>query len=952
MSRFEQLKKFDIKKRNKIRAILSDKKNNAIPHLVQLVSLMEASQVATLDEILKSPQLTNAFKTPALFPKRAQFTDTLQVYRDRDLNTLLSLIEKNVLKNIERLTNLSNALNKIDMMYACKDIEGCIDLIIRTIDKDGWSHAILRRIILIRENLEHNVTNEKIEDLVLKAGIKNVVVSSLIQTFTHDQSILISKRSILNINDRGSINRYTRTLARLSVQPFSSSKEELKNFLQEVIKCSLIDAIILAKFNCHLINLSDYPALSTICNILGRHENFEHLISTYDCESTEGEYIFYKQSSAWLEYEQVRCYRILMDNYYDSSQENNVALPVELKQTLVNWIGDPTPRELARGSNFTSHKIPALQKLEVSGHVTRSALFNYWLAESEGEVGFEKEDLFSLMGLTRDLARTIPIKAVRTAAKLANDKLVKLIMLLLLAKRSKNELDNFHLRKLLEEVTLKNHNGSLVELIKTYESTHPYIAEYIYEIATEDFLAKLTRLAPHRADIPEIRASLHEWMAGFSGDEYYLQRARAVRIDHQINRVRDEIDDHRIYVDPMRFTSWLEDEMMLELNSALTSTGSGKKGVSLTYDETILSMVMKQSYNTFCSNIVFGIASYIGRRIRHGTFHGQMYSSIINHLEKSDKYHKLLSNQQFLTRWHIWKDLYNSAVEEIIAERLHVQSKNKPNGLLTPEVYCPIKQEILSSAVATIINIYSETISTADISPTIIDYCWRLAELDLTGVTRYLKAQQKPLKNESYFDEDLMPVAVAIDRQLAESFRRELEHLIDRKISMMCGWFKRPSIVAPKASVALLFAATVEEVKDTIPSFDPQDADSSSEDIELVGNFYHLIYDALAIVVGNAAKHADPNHPLKRNFEIISGKEKQLIIELSSTIKATDDPLDVSRNIEARKLADYHDANMYDRKSGISKLLLLASNRKDFELNQYEVIGNEVKVRLSYVLVH
>lgn len=84
-------------------------------------------------------------------------------------------------------------------------------------------------------------------------------------------------------------------------------------------------------------------------------------------------------------------------------------------------------------------------------------------------------------------------------------------------------------------------------------------------------------MAPHRSDIPEIRASLHEWMARFTNEKYYLQRARAVRIDHQINRVRNEIDDHRIYVDPMRFTSWIEDEMMIELNGALTSTGSGKK---------------------------------------------------------------------------------------------------------------------------------------------------------------------------------------------------------------------------------------------------------------------------------------------------------------------------------------------------------------------------------------
>jgi hypothetical protein len=363
-------------------------------------------------------------------------------------------------------------------------------------------------------------------------------------------------------------------------------------------------------------------------------------------------------------------------------------------------------------------------------------------------------------------------------------------------------------------------------------------------------------------------------------------------------------------------------------------------------------MVMTQSYNAFCSNAVFGIASYIGRRIRHGTFHGHVYSSVINSMEKGNKFKSLFNNPQFLAKWNLWKDAYNDAVEKIIAERLHVYSKAKPLGLLTPEVYCPSKQEVLAAAVTNISNSYAETTSTADICPTIIDYCWRLAELDLITVIRYLKAQQTPLKNEKFLAEELVPAAAAVNARLSDIFRRELELSIDRKLSTMLGWFKRPSIVAPKASVSLLFAATVAEVKDTIPDFDPQNVDNSKEEIELVGSFYHLIYDSLAIVVGNAAKYADRSRPLKRKFEIVPGKEKHLVIEICSSIKPTDDPADVSKHIEMRKKVGFQDANLYDKKSGIPKLLLLASNRQDFELDQYAVVGNEVQVRLIYVLEH
>ncbi|EHM5632430.1 hypothetical protein JGM16_003807 [Salmonella enterica subsp. enterica serovar Havana] len=953
MRREERIRKFDLKTRNKVRAILSEKDGNAIMSLSKLYSTLNKLQAENLDSILNSHLLTKAVRFSSLFPKNPPFIDTLQASFYNNLDELLQYIESCAKKNIEKLHHLVQDLHDFDKLYSEKKYSKCTDLLESIIKKHGWSHTILRKLILVRENIGQDGTDERIEQLVIKAGIKSVVVSSLIHTYTRDQNILMSKRSVLNIADRGTINRYTRTLSKLSIQPFSISICDFEVYLKEVFKCSIIDALILIKFNRHLICTNEYPIISKFINLLGCPLLFEKLLKTYDISSSESEYTFFKQSSAWLEYEPIREYRILIDNYYDSSSIEKNILPDKLKYILENWVGHTTLQDLVNGTQFTNHKYSTLTRLEINGNVTRSAIFNYWLTESEGQIGFEKENLFTLMGLTRDLARTIPIKPARTAAKLAKDILVKLILLLLLAKRSKNEFDNFLLRKLLEDITLKNYEGSLVKLVENYEKSHPYISEYIYEIATEDFLAKLTKLAPHRSDIPEIRASLHEWMARFTRDKYYLQRARAVRIDHQINRVRNEIDDHRIYVDPMRFTSWIEDEMMIELNSALTSTGSGKKGITVTCDETIISMVITQSYNSFCSNPIFGIASYIGRRIRHGTFHGQLYSSIINKIENNPKFEKLFLHPGFNEKWNYWKESYNSEVENIISERLHVNSKTKPLGLLTPELYTPKKQDVLSVAVSKISAIYAETTSTDDLCPVIIDYCWRLAELDLISVIHFLKAQQTPLKNKLYIDNELMPMAViATNTRTAEAFRRELELSIDRKLVTMLGWFKRPSIIAPQASVSLLFAATVAEVKDTIPDFNPQNADSSLEEIELVGNFYHLIYDSLAIVVGNAAKYADRNAPLKRKFEIVTGKEKQLVIEICSKIKPSDDPFEVSCRIENFKKAGFLDANMYDKNSGIAKLLLMANNRKDFELSQYEVVDGEVQVRLTYVLEH
>lgn len=952
MRRFEELKRLDYKTRNKLRAILSDGEGNAIGNLTKLRGKLSTKQSETLDAVLNSSFLGKATRTSSPFPKKPPFRDTLQVHNEVSLDKLLSIIESNVVVHKARLNQISNSLYQIDAEYAAGNINSCRKLIVDAIGRNGWSHAILRRIILIRENLPEGKEDDEIEALVQQAGLKEIVVASLIHLYSLDQNILTIKRSILNIADRGAINRYSRTISRMAVQPFARSKDDLAAFLLEVEKCSLVDVIILAKFNSHLFAFEDYPAIEKIANNLGQTVLFEQMVATYDVADSESEYAFFKQSSAWLEYEPIRQYRILVDNYYDASRDEVDDLPDTLSRTLCAWVGDPKLRNLVGAAPFTKHSNHALAKLELSGRVTRSAIFNYWLHQTEGQIGFEKEDLLTLMGLTHDLARTVPIKAARTAAMLAKDGLVKLILLLLLSKRSKNELDSFLLRKLLGEIAVKDHEGSLVKMVISYEITHPYVAEYIYDIATEDFLAKLNKLAPHLADIPEIRASLHEWMAGFAKDDHFLQRARAVRIDHQLNRVRNEIDDHRIYVDPSRFSSWIEDEMMFELNGALNSTGSGKKGVSVSCDETILSLIVTQCYSAFCSNAVFGIASFIGRRIRHGTFHGHLYSSVINPIEKIGKFQPLFRTPQFTAKWGIWKDSYNNAVEKIIKDRLHVYSKAKPFGLLQPETYGPGKLEILSAAVKNISTHYVETKSVVGMDQTIIDYCWRLAESDLVAVTRYLKAQQTPLKNLLFLEDEVLSAASPVDLKLADAFHRELELSIDRKLASMFGWFKRPSIVAPKASVSLLFDATVAEVKDMIPDFNPQVDDCSEGEIELVGGVYHLVYDSLAVVVTNAAKHGNRNLPVRRRFEIQPGKDKRLIVEISSSIRPTDDPEEVSEVIEHRKGADFLDANLYQGKSGISKLMLLAHTRQDFSLEQYEVVGDEVKVRLAYALEH
>lgn len=957
MSRHDDLKRLNRNSRNKVRHILSTSGNDGILKLLQLRGHLGKQQSDALEMVLCSPALIQGAIPFLPFPRTPPFTDRLQPTRLRSLDVFLRELDHTVSIHKQRLCRVALSLRAIDMALAHDALESCVDPISSSIAMDGWSHAILRRLILIRESLPDE--NAVIEDLVNRAGLKTnaIAVASLIHTYSPGQNYLTIKRSILNTIDRGAINKYSRTIARIAVQPFANDSDDLASLLAEVEKCSLIDVAIVAKFNAHLFDVSKYPNILDLTSRLGDNSLFEELlVKLYPTSDSESEYVFFKQSSVWLEYDPVRDYRILVDGYYDTSRLLVEALHPSLAGILEKWIGDPGLDLLVSKRRFTQHSHTSLSQLEASGTVSRSAIFNYWLYKTEGLIGFERDHLLTLMGLTRELARTVPIAATRTAARLSQDNLVKLILLLLLAKRSKNELDNFQLRKLLENLTMKEYGGSLVRLVEAYQPSHPYVAEYIYDVATEDFLAKLNKLAPHLSDIPDIRASLHEWMARTTGDEHYSERARAVRIDHQLNRVRNEIDDHRIYVDPSRFSSWIEDEMMIELNSALTATGSGKKNIAVNCDESVLTVVMTQSYSAFCANSVFGIASYIGRRIRHGTFHGHLYSSVVNHIEGILRFSSLFRSHQFAQRWATWKECYDKAICEIIKDKLHVHSKAKPYGLLQPDAYSPHKQEILSAAVKLISMNYSETKSTVGLDQIITDYCWRLAEHDLMVITAYLKSQKTTIKQLSLLD-DVISTATPFEQRLAADFKRELIHSIDNKLSSMYGWFKRPSNVAPKASLSLLYDAVVGEVRDTIPNFNPRTEASPDGDVELVGGVYHIMYDSLAVVVSNAAKYGDPHKPVERKFSTVCDgvgkkKGKRLIVEINSSICAADRPEDVAIIIEQRKTANFDDANLYQGSSGIPKLMQLANTRQDFSVEFLGVVANEVRVRFAYDLEH
>ena len=926
--------------------------SGAVSKLSKLRNGLGVEQALALENILLSNARIPGAVPFSPFPKSPSFKDHLRTPDPKTLELLLSLIERTVRLNRAKLLAQIGSLHEIDNIFAKHNLIIDAKILSDHIAKFGWSHGILRRLILLRENLEED--NDEVEAMLFIAGLKsnNTAVTTAMQAFDAEQNYLTIKRATLNIPDRGNLNWMSRSASRLIFQPFAEDEHDLFNFLRNLYRSSLLDGITLINFNKHLIDVKKFPEIAAACETLENSDALDGILQNYLHDEFDAEYRFLQQSGVWLEYPLIRRYRILVDNFYDASRTTIGTLHPSLQADLEDWVGFPNISNIANEKKITAHAHEGFTNLESNGKVTRSAVFNMWLYSTDGQIDIDRDVLLRLMGMTRDLNRSVPISATRTLVKLSNDQQVKLILLLLLAKRSKNEKDHYLLRRLLERLSKELYQGSLVKLVSSYQNEFPDISEYIYEIATEDFLAKCNGIAPYLSDITEIRAELHEWAAKYTGNDYYIERARAVRIDYQLNRVRNEIDDHRIYVDPSRFSSWIGDEIMLELGGALTIVGQGKKNSTINSDDALIGSLVQQAYVAFCSNTVFGIASYIGRRIRHGTFRGHLYSGVVNHLESLDQFKILRKDQSFFSRWLRWKELFDNEVKQIINDRLHVFSKQKPHGLLNPENYTPHKNEILAASVRAINTAYSENRTTEGLDQIILDYCWRLAESDLQVIANYLKSKQSSIKKTNELEEMILCIDSS-KKRLATELKRETVQFIDTRLRTMYGWFKRPSNISPKASLALLYDAVVAEVRDTFPSFNPRTQVSDLGDIELVGGAYHVLYDAFYVVVFNAAKHGDPCMPVRRRFSIsIHNNKKHLQIEVVNSLNPKDKAVEVADIVKWRKEVDHSDANSYEQRSGIPKLMLLEETRKEFSVDFLDVVGNDLVVRLSYALDH
>lgn len=951
-----ELKRLGIKTRNRIRALLPMATQEAAQRLNDIRASVSPAELAQVERVLWAHPGVKEPIVPVLFPKTPQTTEDFFRLTPIPLQGQIELLEIHANSEKEALTQFVFELAELNQNLIKRDLATAEEIILVLLRRYGYSHLLLRKAAFVKSLCTNKRSAADIDSYLVECGLErsNIIVTSLIHCYQEEQDFLSMKRSILNLQNRGDANRFTRDICRIPFYPFARNDDDLCGQLQSALQSSLIDAVLIAKVNSTRINsVCHVPTLVDLWDLLDKTTPSPNEIARpYDPTDTDSESLFYKHSSVWLEARGIPLFRKFLDNFFDAPESPYLKIDSELFGEVAPWVGECPLEELAKAKTLTCHGDICLQALEASGNVTRSALVNYVLYRTEGYASISEDSLITLMGLTRDLNKIIHVAYAANLAKGCPSKLSRLIIYFLVARKSRNEKDDHLLRRVFQEIATEQHHGSVIELLDHLYRRSKVIGVYAYEVLTEDFIAKLYQLVSTTARITEIRSEIHAWMGRVTGDKIYLDRARTLLIDSQINKVRNELDDNRIYVDVARFYEWFDDEMLGELTAALSSL-EYKNYESTDVLDSVLAVHLERCYASFCSSKVFGIASYLGRRIRHGTFKGHLYAKVVA-IEREERYGRFLAGASIGPLWGKWKQCYEARIDEIIRERLHVASQAKRNGFLIPAIGQVAKQDIVSACVRDLYQNYRGQRST-DLSKNIIsEYCWRLAEVDLRTFAAFLKHQRKELADPETLHE-IRTHARQIEANIAFEFVRDVSRAIEANLTALQNWFKRPINVSPKASLPLLYRAVAEEVRQTFPSIKIHTDVPAEQDIELIGGIYHVLYDALYVVVYNAAKHGKyggaiiPQFGLQFNAEL---KRTRLDISIRSELSPDQSADSVGERLRAYSSNDIENAQVFEHRSGLPKLYQLQTIDSNFKVNEIKCVDREVVVTVSYLLEH
>ncbi|WP_157072014.1 hypothetical protein [Cupriavidus sp. HPC(L)] len=908
-----------IRTRNLVRGLISAEDATESVRLIKKIRATSSEQ--DFHKVLEILRTSAIFKNNAI---GRDFNKTFpRIVGKRPIYSLDEICGK-IDKNKSKLIFLTELAAQIVSSIAALDWQQAVNGCRALAGNEGVSIFLLRVLHFIRARAtEDPDVPEAVDTLLLEVGLSNVRYLSLAI-----KELSSEKTDFFNICEKihGLEESLVSAIARSFVDHIPRTYESFLETLVAYYYISVFDAFV---YLCgtNRLELPFVPAVPE--GLISAYKKLSKIeVDPSRYYDTWDPYVgidYFRESFLLIEVESFFNFRTLHAAVFNRQEAKDIQrIPFERrllnqyysKITEIRDIGIENANISLRQSEFNKHE---------SCHFQNSCALVYLLEKRDGDIGEDQLGFVRLMSLTRDIGLICPPQYIEAVGACADIPELKIVVTCLSHIRQKSQLKEHELRAVIQETAVLQFAGKLTDLVGYIYDISPAVAEHLILTADETFLSKLFQIIKNPNAAIEERANILEWYGNLTADSAYIERAKNLRIDVQISREKGTIDDSRIYVDPVRFTQWVNDQVIDDISLllevipqqpelTLVSLNWDKVKTGMTAHDQIGSLLLK-CYEEFCTNKIFGIASYLGRRIRHGTLKGTGFSDV-NVFAKDVRYKNLFANKEFDDAFRVWVKEYESTLDKLRDSFLHVHDKKKPEGMIFRDFRSVNKRNTANHMLHDITKSFKINKTAIELPYIITEYCWRLIEEDLAAIRKFLmeqKAKYAVFRFESGYQGYLR------HREVQE-FCQELNSLTAEKFRIISSWFNKPSIASPSADITLLFRAVVSEIRGFFQDYNPR-IEVENHEYTLNGGAYFVIYDALYILIYNAAKYGKKDGVL--SMVISPGAFPNKIgvnISIRSQLEDGTRMEDVERSISMALEGDCEDALIVEGRSGIKKL--------------------------------
>ncbi|WP_053349805.1 hypothetical protein [Vibrio alginolyticus] len=846
----------------------------------------------------------------------------IERFTSTEITTQINNYEEQLLPILEAAKNI---------LYLLKDnkLEAALESSCELADRKGASVFLIKVLSFISNryqflNMEDTQILSKLDYMKTKISLSKAEFVE--QAVSQLSNLRISHLAVCRrINDLPD-DFVGALIVKSFIHPIPSEQDEYISTLNAYLSFSLFDALLYIQ----MLDGVDLPfSVSKLVNSELRNEyralsSIEFSPDTMYGEVDENSAYYYLRE-CFLFIEQPKALKFLsVHSHYYSDFKSARPLPITVKKMVQEYFKGLTSLEQLRYSSMQHSEINwDIYDASTCGMLENSSALVHLLALKEGRLTPEEQNLFvKLMSYTRDIGEICRPEYLETLSNSCSENILKLVTQCLVSINNKSQFSDHQLRSIIQDYCMSDFDGDLIELLKALYQISPAVTEHLILTCDETFLSTLFYMLDRPIDALQLRADMLHWFGEIMEDDIYIDRAKTLRIDIQLNKERGAIDDSRIYVDPLKYKQWFEDKMVSKLTMVLDNfmhsnnptmlLDWSKKSNAIGSSEDLIDHLLS-CYNEFCNNKVFGIASYLGRRIRHGTFKGTAITEVSS-LAKSEEYHYLFEDKDFRSKFDIWLSQYESMIEDLVKTSLQIKSKRKPHGLITTDIDSPAKKASAQQLVVEILRIYSTRTGVVRLPSLIMDYCWRLAENDLAKTRKFLSE-----KKSSHAVFQYTPKNGNLHlRKHYSRFCQEINSVTSQKFGLMSSWFNKPSYASPTTDIYLLFKAVISEVKGNVSHFDPE-VDIGDRRFSVNGGTYYVIYDALYVLIHNSAIHGKPDGVI--HFFVSKPDERAAIrIQLMTELNSSYDVEKAAVKIESALNESNDDAHIVEGNSGIKKL--------------------------------